>query len=127
RGRRRMPRPRPRVNGISASAEAVETRNAHIFWWSDASSASRMPRRPKRFQPAGFKKSPQSLSRGKTTLSISATERPRRARKVAADEPAGPAPITATSKRFTAEPQAREDAERKQPQHLRRTDAGAAK
>src|SRR5450759_4768106 len=54
-----------------------------------SSSSSRTPRGPTR--------SPQALSRGKVTLSTSATRAPPRARTSAAMLPAGPEPTTMTS------------------------------
>ena len=48
--------------------------------------------------------SPQTLRRGKRWRSISATDQPARASRIAAAEPAGPAPTIATSKRALIDP-----------------------
>src|SRR5262245_3494934 len=53
----------------------------------------------------GLMKSPQSFSRGNRSLSMSATEYPLRARKIAADDPAGPAPTIAISDWLTLIPE----------------------
>jgi len=55
------------------------------------------PSRSQSLSASTVKPSPQHLSLGKVALSISTTERPAPASKVAAADPAGPPPTTATS------------------------------
>src|SRR5215470_15849034 len=80
-------------------------RNCLTRSWRHDKTCSSTPNSRRVGQVAGLTKSPQSFSRGNCCLSMSATEYPLRARKIAVDDPAGPAPTMATSKRSIINPE----------------------
>ena len=79
---------------------------AEIFTWSMTSelpaTSLSMPSRLKKAQERGLMQSPQIFSRGNAALSHRSTLTPFRASNAAHEEPAGPAPIIATSKWVSA-------------------------
>ncbi len=91
------------VPGHSSSSSCPKPDNRRpLFVVCDRTHSPR-PRRSSSATARGVSPSPQVLSRGKTAESTRTTSRPLRAAHAAAEEPAGPAPMTTMSVSFGSE------------------------